>query len=253
MNSLTPFEYRGEALRTVVIDDEPWFVAADVCTMLDHSNPSAAVAGLDDDEKGLRNVETPGGVQALVCVNEPGLYSLIIRSRKPEAKAFKRWVTHEVLPSIRKTGGYGVPTGLTFEEMTARVITELQSRIDAAQEQAKALEAPAGAWNDLSKAEGDYTVSDAAKILARADISTGPRKLYDWLQAHGWVFRRGGRWQAMQSAINAGLVVERVTAGYFDQVTGERKQADPQVRITPRGVERLRELLLDERSQVELA
>jgi len=105
---LIPFDYAGRAVRVVTVDGELRFVAADVCAVLEHGNTTMAVAALDDDEKGLSTVETPGGSQQMVTVTEPGLYSLVLRSRKPVAKAFRRWVTHEVIPSIRKTGSYGV-------------------------------------------------------------------------------------------------------------------------------------------------
>lgn len=243
MNALDLFRYNDHEVRVTLVDGEPWFVASDVATVLDLANVHSSLAALDADEKGIHTVETLRGPQQVVVINEPGLYSLILRSRKPEAKAFKRWITHDVLPAIRKTGSYGAPAAISFEEMTAQVIAGLQERINEAQSRAKELEAPAAAWESLSKAEGDFTVSDAAKILARAGIDTGPRKLFDWLEGNGWVFRRGGRWQAMQTAINAGLLVERVTSGYFDQNTGERKQADPQIRVTPKGLERLRSTL----------
>jgi prophage antirepressor-like protein len=249
MTNLTVFTYTEHDIRTLAIDGEPWFVARDVCDVLGIQNVSDTLRKvLDDDEKGVATVYTPGGEQQMATVNEAGLYSLILRSRKAEAKQFKRWVTHDVLPAIRKTGSYNAPAAISFEEMTAQVIAGLQERIEAAQARAKELESPAAAWNGLSKAEGDFTVSDAAKILARDGIATGPRKLYDWMESRGWIFRRGGRWQAMQTAINAGLLVERVTSGYFDQVTGERKQSDPQVRVLPKGLERLREQLAADRS-----
>lgn len=95
-------------LRMVRIDGEPWFVAADVCKVLG-THVRDANRLLDEDEKGVDTIHTPGGEQQVSVVNEPGLYSLILRSRKPEAKRFKRWVTHEVLPTIRKTGGYMTP------------------------------------------------------------------------------------------------------------------------------------------------
>lgn len=93
-------------IRVVDRDGEPWFVASDVCSALDLNNTSMAVCGLDDDERAISNVETRGGTQAATIISESGLYSLVLRSRKPEAKQFKRWITHEVLPSIRKTGSY---------------------------------------------------------------------------------------------------------------------------------------------------
>ena len=96
-------------VRTTVIDGEPWFVAADVCHALDIGNPSDALNRLDDDERTLVSIEGASNGKPVNGVNEPGLYSLVLGSRKPEAKAFKRWITHEVIPAIRKTGGYRVP------------------------------------------------------------------------------------------------------------------------------------------------
>lgn len=96
-------------IRTLLIDGEPWFVAADVCKALELGNPSMTVERLDDDEKGISTIDTLGGKQCMAIINEPGLYSLVITSRKPEAKAFKRWITHEVIPAIRKHGAYISP------------------------------------------------------------------------------------------------------------------------------------------------
>ncbi len=104
MSQLIPFNYQNHQVRTIVINKEPWFVAADVCAVLEISNPSDTVKRLDDDERTLVSIE--GASNSLNVVNEPGLYSLILGSRKPEAKAFKRWITHEVIPQIRKTGIY---------------------------------------------------------------------------------------------------------------------------------------------------
>ena len=87
----------------MTLEGEPWFVAADVCRALGLGNSRQTLSYLDDDEKGVITSDTLGGKQEMSTINEPGLYSLILRSRKPEAKAFKRWITHEV---IRKTGGY---------------------------------------------------------------------------------------------------------------------------------------------------
>jgi prophage antirepressor-like protein len=109
-SSLTPFAFEGHQVRVITDEQgEPWFVAADVCACLAIRNPSDALNRLDDDEKGLGLTETPGGNQSMTTVNEPGLYALVLGSRKPEARRFKRWVTHEVLPTIRRTGHYAVP------------------------------------------------------------------------------------------------------------------------------------------------
>ncbi len=110
---LIPFAFEGLPIRvTTDAQGDPWFVAADVCAALHLPDTHKAVARLDDDEKGRNSIPTPGGEQDMTIVNEPGLYSLVLGSRKPEAKRFKRWVTHEVLPAIRKTGSYAVPGAL---------------------------------------------------------------------------------------------------------------------------------------------
>lgn len=105
MNELQIFESaQFGQVRTVQKDGEPWFVAADVCRALDVRNNRDALSRLDNDEKGVVLTDTLGGNQEMSIVNEPGLYSLVLGSRKPEAKAFKRWITHEVIPSIRRHG-----------------------------------------------------------------------------------------------------------------------------------------------------
>ena len=96
------------SVRTINRNGEPWFVAADVCNALDLGDVHVAMRRLDDDEKDRFLTPTLGGVQEMSYVNEPGLYSLVLGSRKPEAKEFKRWITHEVIPTIRKTGSYSV-------------------------------------------------------------------------------------------------------------------------------------------------
>jgi prophage antirepressor-like protein len=100
------FNYQERQVRTVTMDGEPWFVAKDVCDVLEIENSRDTVRRLDEDEKGVGIIDTLGGNQEMAIINEPGLYSLILTSRKPEAKEFKRWITHEVIPAIRKTGSY---------------------------------------------------------------------------------------------------------------------------------------------------
>ncbi len=111
MNQIVAFNFESHHVRVAMgTDMEPWFVASDVCAALTIGNSRMALDRLDDDEKGVSSIDTLGGKQDMAVVNESGLYSLILGSRKPEAKRFKRWVTHEVLPSIRKTGSYA-PAG----------------------------------------------------------------------------------------------------------------------------------------------
>lgn len=114
-----PSVFEFETLPVRVDTDEKgetWFVASDVCRVLDIQKPENAYVRLDDDERGTRTMGTPGGPQQVVMINEAGLYSLMLTSRKPEAKRFKRWVTHDVLPSLRKTGSYSLGGKLTVNQ-----------------------------------------------------------------------------------------------------------------------------------------
>ena len=109
MKELEVFRFNEMVTRVINLNDEPWWVVKDVCDILGISDVSDAVERLDNDEKGRGFIPTPGGKQAMLIINESGLYSLIIRSNKPEAKKFQKWITSEVLPSIRKHGAYMTP------------------------------------------------------------------------------------------------------------------------------------------------
>lgn len=132
--NIIPFHYESTNIRVVMRDGDPWFVAADVCAALDIGNPTMAVTRLDEDERALISIEgTNNGNESLNFVNEPGLYSLVLGSRKPEAKTFKRWITHEVIPSIRKTGGYAVSQqSVALEDliiMQAQSVKDLKAKV----------------------------------------------------------------------------------------------------------------------------
>lgn len=126
MSSIIPFSFEHYAVRAITIDTQPWFVASDVAEALQYSEASAMTRHLDDDEKGLSIVQTPGGDQEMLVINESGLYSAILRSRKASAKRFKKWVTAEVLPAIRKTGRYESPKPATLTPAQQR---HIQNRV----------------------------------------------------------------------------------------------------------------------------
>lgn len=141
MEGLQVFQYQGKDVRTVEQDGQTWWVLTDVCNVLDIKNPARTASRLDSDEKGVTFMNTLGGSQAMTIINEPGLYSVILRSNKPEAKAFKRWITHEVLPTIHATGAYGGRQATpaiadTLERMTD-VVEALTGRIEALERQAQ--------------------------------------------------------------------------------------------------------------------
>ena len=159
---ITPFNFGTHAVRVIVRDGEPWFSAADVCAVLGIKNHRDSLMHLDDDEKGVVSTDTLGGQQKISVVNESGLYALVLRSRKPEARKFSKWVTGEVLPSIRKTGGYGQPQQFFTHKrwlVSFRDGREVVQEID---------------WNDcLLKYE------DLPKLLAAPDNLVGSALLAD--------------------------------------------------------------------------
>jgi prophage antirepressor-like protein len=231
------------------VDGEPHFVAADVAGALDLGNPRSSLALLDDDEKGVHTMDTPGGPQPMAIVNEPGLYSLIFRSRKPEAKAFKRWVTHDVIPQIRKTGSYSVPLldqdPLAVIAQTHRQLGEAiaiahaeRERADRMEFHALTLEPAAKAWDELMEAHGDYDVAQAAQILNRdAAIRTGRDRLFDYMESIHWIYRGGAKrsWRAYQSQVDLGRL--RLAPKEYDHPrTGERTLGEPQIRVTVKGL-----------------
>lgn len=233
--STTIFQYGAAEVRTVLIDNEPWFVAADVCGVLDIGNPSMAVARLDDDERTL--ISNEGSLVPFNAVSEAGLFALILGSRKPEARAFKRWVTHEVLPAIRRTGSYAVESP---EQLMARAVLQAQELLARRDQQVAELTPRAEAWDELASAEGDYSVADAAKILARAGVKTGPQRLFDQLAGIRWVHRaHDGKWRAYAAAVDSGYLTEKPQSHYHPR-TSELILDAPQVRVTIRGLERLR-------------
>lgn len=244
---LNLFNYQDQQVRTVVIDGEAHFVAADLCAVLEIGRVHDAVRGLDEDEKGTDTIRTPGGDQQVTIVTEAGMYSLVLRSRKPEAKTFKRWVTHEVLPQIRRTGSFGVTPALP--QSYSEALRELAANVEAkelAEARAKELEAPAQAWGVMVSAHGDYAVDEAAKILSRdPDIEIGRNRLFAFMKELGWIYRQGARnnWHAYQSQVDNGRIVLRMTAAFLNVKTQEMENPAPTIRITAKGVEALRSAL----------
>ncbi len=152
-NKLMTFENAAFGkIRTLTIDGEPWFVAVDVCKALQIANSRDALTRIDDDEKGVVLTDTLGGKQEVTIVNEPGLYTLVLSSRKPEAKAFKRWITHEVIPAIRKYGGYMTKSLLEQVLENPNLIYEFARRMLAEQQKNERLRQEL----DRAKPKADY-------------------------------------------------------------------------------------------------
>lgn len=238
MNAVAALRFEGVEVRTVVLDGQPWFVAKDVCDVLGIAKYRDAFAQLDADERASAPVDTLGGRQLMTIVSEPGVFALMLISRSPKVREFRRWLTHEVLPAIRRTGTYAVETP---EQLMARAVVQAQEIIARKDEQIAALAPMAEAWEEISDAGTDYAVRDVAPMLSRAGIETGPQRLFDKLHELGWIYRgEKGRWTPYARAVDAGYLKVRAMPPYRDHDTGDLKPSAPQVRITPKGIERLR-------------
>ena len=191
MNDLKIFENKefGE-IRTVIKDGEPWFVGRDVALALGYAKPENAVmVHIDDDDKTLTLIQgrCSTGSQNTTIINESGLYSLVLSSKQPNAKKFKKWVTSEVLPSIRKNGGYiaGQDT-MSDDELMARALQVAQNKI-LEREKPKAIFADAVAASHTS-----ILIGDLAKLISQNGVSIGQKRLFKWLRDNGYLIKREG-------------------------------------------------------------
>lgn len=218
-NEIQRFDFKGAALRTLTDEaGEPWFVAKDVCDILGHSNVSMALDRLDDDERSKFNLGRQGETN---IVNEAGLYSLVLGSRKPEAHEFKRWVTHEVLPQIRKTGGY-IPTTDADDDMTIlakavmigqRTMEAQKRRIAEQSEHIKALEPKARFADAVAASDGTCLIGELAKMLRQNGLDIGQNRLFEILRQDGYLGKTGSnRNVPTQKAMDLGLFRIKETA-----------------------------------------
>ncbi|MEV8167374.1 phage antirepressor KilAC domain-containing protein [Microbacterium paraoxydans] len=238
MSALEVFDYADRQVRTVAVDGEVWFVLADICGVLGVANVGNVAARLDEADIRQTDISSGGQRRAVTIVSESGMYEVVIRSDKPEARRFRWWVTHEVIPAIRRTGTYAVETP---EQLMARAVVQAQEIIARKDEQIAALAPMAEAWEDIADAGTDYAVRDVAPMLSRAGIETGPQRLFEKLRALGWIYRgEKGRWTPYARAVDAGYLKVRAMPPHRDHDTGDLVPSAPQVRITPKGVERLR-------------
>lgn len=210
MNDLQVFKNAefGE-IRTVTIDGEPWFVGKDVATALGYSSTNRAIImHVDEEDKGVTKCNTLGGAQNLTVINESGLYSLILSSKLPTAKKFKRWVTSEVLPSIRKNNGYIMnQENMTPEQIMAEGILIAQRIIESKNKEFERMK-PKEVFADAVKtSHTSILIGDLAKILKQNGIETGQKRLFEWLRNNGYLIKRNGTDRNMptQRAMEMGL------------------------------------------------
>ena len=224
INELQVFSYEGSEIRTVQISGEPWWVLKDICDVLELSNPSVIADRLDEDEKAKVDPKQYLGSRSnepATVISESGLYNVILLSRKPEAKKFKRWITHEVLPTIRKHGAY--VTSAKLEEMISdpeawiKVLTALKDertakerlQLEAERNQPKVVFADA-----VSVSSGTILIGELAKILKGNGIEIGQNRLFEKLRQDGYLIKRQGTdYNApTQRAMELGLFKVKETA-----------------------------------------
>ncbi|MDR3961928.1 MAG: phage antirepressor KilAC domain-containing protein [Eggerthellaceae bacterium] len=202
-------------VRAMNLNDEPWFVAKDVCDVLgiktNHLREDGR--GLDDDEVlSLPNWEGRGS--APLIVSEAGFYKLVMRSRKPEAKAFQRWVTHEVLPAIRRTGGYMVAKqDETPDQIMARAVLVAQDTIERQKKQIDELKPKALFADAVAASDGTCLVGELAKMLKQNGVNIGQNRLFSWLRENGYLGKTGSnRNVPTQRSMEQGLFRIKETA-----------------------------------------
>jgi anti-repressor protein len=248
MKELQIFKHEsfGE-VRVIEKDGEPWFIAADVLRCLDLKS-NTSLADLDEDEADTHTVRTSSQRREMTIISEPGFYKLVLKSRKSEAKAVQRWVTHEVLPAIRKHGAYMTEPTIQkviddpdfLIELATRLKEEKQRRIVA--EKQVAIAAPAmKAWERIA-ARGNtlYVVTVAQLISDERKISLGGVKMFRWMRNNGWCHYKTGwngkRYNApYQDKIDAGLL--RLEMDTINRGNGDEEQ--PVIKVTAKGLQKL--------------
>lgn len=232
------FNFNATPLRALTDENgEPWFVAKDVCDVLGLNNVSQALTRLDDDEKSsiILNDGTPG-TPTKTIVSESGIYSLTIASRKPEAREFKRWVTHEVLPSIRKHGAYMTQQTLDKVLTSHDFLIQLATKLKEEQEKVKALEPKAKALDDFTNVEDRLLVRDAAKVLSNAGTPITEKQLREWMADNGWIYKANCSWHATARHCTAGHLVMIMSQDHVTKADGTKFAYPPTVRITRKGL-----------------
>ena len=208
MNEVQLFNFENHEVRSLLINSEPWFVGKDVAEALGYSKARNAIAThIDSEDKKDAPIQgTLGGVQEMTVINESGLYSLVLSSKLPSAKKFKRWVTSEVLPALRKTGQYQVKE-LSGQELMAKALIEAQSVLAAKDKQIEEMKPKALFADAVATSHTSILVGELAKILKQNGIDMGQKRLFAWLREKGYLIKRQGTDYNMptQKAMELGL------------------------------------------------
>ncbi len=241
MNEITPYDYCGKTVRMIIIDDECWWIASDVCRVLGIVNAPQSVKSLDDDEKSTICLTYSGPKRNIV--NEPGLYSLTMKSKKKKATKFRRWITHDILPTIRKTGSYSVQPRpeipATYPE-ALRLAADLAEKNEEQRVQLEAQGPKVEAFDTFLTGENAQTMNEVAKSLG-----IGRNKLFAFLRGHGVLMRNNLPYQ--RQVKQGRFVVRQVTVH-----KGDRTENIPQTLVTPKGIEYIRMLLGRPKRRLEI-
>lgn len=208
MNEVQLFNFESHEVRSLLLNNEPWFVGKDVAEALGYSKARNAIAThIDSEDKKDAPIQgTLGGVQEMTVINESGLYSLVLSSKLPSAKKFKRWVTSEVLPALRKTGQYQVKE-LSGSELMAKALIEAQNVLAAKDKQIEEMKPKVVFADAVATSHTSILVGELAKILKQNGIDMGQKRLFAWLREKGYLIKRQGTDYNMptQKAMDLGL------------------------------------------------
>ena len=209
MNEVQLFNFENHEVRSLLINSEPWFVGRDVAEVLGYKKPENAIANhVDDDDKTTTLIQGIGSnyKSKTMIINESGLYCLVLSSKLPSAKKFKRWVTSEVLPALRKTGQYQVKE-LSGQELMAKALIEAQSVLAAKDKQIEQMKPKVVFADAVATSHTSILVGELAKILKQNGIDMGQKRLFAWLREKGYLIKRQGTDYNMptQKAMELGL------------------------------------------------
>lgn len=234
---ITPFAYNDQQVRIIAgPDGQPRFVAQDVCDVLGIGNSRDALSRLDEDEKGVGTTDTPGGPQRVSVLTESGVYALAMTSRKPQARPFVRWLSHDVVPSIRRRGGYLTPAAaeqaLTDPDFIIRLATSLKeerARRQAAEAQIEADAPHTRFGRTISSTDGDLLVKQVADLITQGGYPISQVTLFKWLRSHGWLCNNQGRlWNSPTKwALDKGYV--RSTVTLISTPNGDKEKTTPHI------------------------
>ena len=235
MQDVQLFTFENQKVRTLTIDDEPYFVAKDVATILGYnSNPAKAIRDhVDDEDKGVNETFTPGGKQKITIINESGLYSLILSSKLPNAKKFKRWVTSEVLPTIRKNGAYLTDQKAiditTNKEGLASLLKQAADQLEQKDIQIKKMQPKALFADTVSASDDTILIGELAKIIKGKGIQIGQNRLFQWLRENGYLISRRGSDRNMPTQRSMELGLFQIKETVINHSDGK-----PSIKKTPK-------------------